>query len=470
MAKLPRLLSTSTFQLTVLYSTVFAASITIVAAFLYWSTVGYMQSQTDAAIETEVQELERYYRARGLTGLVRAIGDRLEPGGDPSALYLFADRQFNPLAGNLPAWPELAEAQEGWYSFRLPGPGNGIPARARVYILTPQLILLVGREITDLNEIVSIFVKALGWGGGMALVLALAGGFAMSLSVQRRVEQINADTREIIAGDLHKRLPTRGSGDEFDQLAGNFNTTLDELERVFDSLRHVGDGIAHDLRTPVTRLRNALDEAYRAEDPAEVKRRLERAIEDADRLLDTFSALLRIARVESGRLPALERVTLRDLLDDAIDLYSALADDSGVTLSGRFNTAGVVDGDRNLLFQLIGNVLDNAIKYTPAGGDVHVELFATADGSCLEIRDTGPGIPAAFRDRVLDRFYRLDQSRSKPGNGLGLSLVRAVADVHDAALELDDNGPGLVVRVQFPGPGHRKPGLTPALPAASVSS
>lgn len=441
---------TSTFQLTVLYATLFALSITIVAGFLYWSTIGYMQRQTDRTIETEVMGLAEQYRSLRLRGLVRVIRERIDAAPDSGAIYLFADRNYRPLAGNLDRWPELASREDGWYSFQHRTQRGEVPARARAYVLPEGLVLLVGREIADLDRTSAIFLNALAWGGGIAFVLSLLGGLLMSSSVLRRVEQINETTRRIISGDLSGRIETRGTGDEFDELADNLNRMLEEIERLMDSVRHVGDSIAHDLRTPLTRVHNALEEAARLGDANEVRERIESALADADGLLRTFSALLRIAHIESGSYAGdQQRVSLRALVDDAVELYQALADESRITLVAKCTTDGDVWGDRDLLFQLLVNLIDNAVKYTPDGGRVDVELEERATSVALCVADSGAGIPAALRERVVDRFYRLDSSRNAPGNGLGLSLVHAVAKYHGAALSLGDNHPGLRAELCF---------------------
>jgi signal transduction histidine kinase len=445
-----RVIRTSTFQLTLLYATLFALSITIVAGFLYWSTIGYMQRQTDATIEAEVIGLAEQYRSLRLPGLVRVIRERIEDDPSSGALYLFADRNYKPLAGNLDRWPELASRADGWYSFQYRTRGSDVPARARVFALPEGLVLLVGREIADLDRTTSIFRNALAWGGGIAFVLSLLGGVLMSAGVLRRVEQVNQTTRQIIAGDLSGRVQTRGTGDEFDELAENFNRMLEEIERLLESVRHVGDGIAHDLRTPLTRLRNTLEEVSRLDDLLEARRRIEDAIADADGLLRTFGALLRIAHIESGSYAAdLQCVSMDILVEDAVELYQALAEERGVELAAHCAEGGAVWGDRDLLFQLLANLIDNAVKYTPDGGRIDVSLDEADDGVTLCVADSGPGIPAALRDRVRDRFYRVDSSRHAPGNGLGLSLVQAVADYHGATLTLHDNHPGLKAEVRF---------------------
>jgi len=318
-----RLLRTSTFQITVLYAVVLAISTAAVALFLYWSTIGFLQRQTDQTIEVEIAGLRETYRSQGLNGLTRVIGERIRAGDDAEALYLFADSRLRPLAGNLDTWPELVSTEDGWYSFLLQSDEKQTNARARVLQLREGLVLLVGRDISNLDGLLALAGGALIWGSGLAIALALAGGVFMSRRVLKRVENVNETTRSIIGGDFTRRVSTRGTSDEFDQLADNLNHMLDRIENLMGDIRHAGDSIAHDLRTPLTRLRHALESTSTTDDIDTMREGIESATEDADRLLSTFSALLRIARLESGgyRLRK-ERLRLSDLVDDALELYS----------------------------------------------------------------------------------------------------------------------------------------------------
>ena len=285
------------------------------------------------------------------------------------------------------------------------------------------------------------------------MLLGLVGGTMMSWSMLRRVEAINETSREIMAGDLSRRVPAHGTGDEFDQLASNLNEMLDKIQTLMDGVRQVSDNIAHDLKTPLARLRNRLEQV-REQAPAhdEEKRALiDRAVNEADSLLATFNALLRIARIESGKSRgAFADVDLAALTHDVVELYEPVAEENGQTLSSNINVNKHISGDRDLLFQALANLMDNAVKYTPPGGRLELSVADSPAGVAIEVADSGPGIPAEQRENVFQRFYRLDESRSTPGNGLGLSLVRAVALLHDAEVELRDNAPGLRVRLTLP--------------------
>jgi signal transduction histidine kinase len=245
-------------------------------------------------------------------------------------------------------------------------------------------------------------------------------------------------------------VPTRGTQDEFDQLAGNLNRMLDQIEKLMGGIRHVGDSIAHDLRTPLTRLRHSLEEATRGDDIDAMRVDLQAAIDDADGLLSTFSALLRIARLESGSyLEKKESVALSTLVADAIELYEAVADERNLEVASEVDCKDEIPGDRDLIFQMVVNLLDNALKYTPEGGKIDLSVQRAGDMLVLTVADTGPGIEADQIDKITDRFYRIDPSRQQPGSGLGLALVQAVADHHGASLAFSDNAPGLRVRVSF---------------------
>ena len=413
-----------------------------------------MANQTDATIEAEITGLAEQYRERGLNGLVTTITERLERDPDSSSVYLFASPNFTPLAGNLSAWPDVSPTTDGWLNFQFRDPradGRIFHARARPFVLQGGLHLLVGRDTRELKETQQLIIRALLWGLAITLALALLGGIIMSHGMLRRIELINQTSRNIMAGDLSQRIPTHGTNDEFDQLAGNLNTMLDEIERLMDGIRHVSDNIAHDLRTPLTRLRNRLEQLHIELDEQNPNReQVERSIVDADQLLSTFAALLRIARIESGAHKTdYKPVDLAKLVRDAAELYEAVAEEKQLVFSVQVQDSIAIDGDRDLLFQALTNLLDNAIKYTLKDGKVSLSLIQTKNAIDIIVADTGPGIPIEERDKVGQRFYRLEQSRSTPGSGLGLSLVNAVAHLHHASILLEDNAPGLKAILRF---------------------
>jgi signal transduction histidine kinase len=451
--KLPALLRTSVFQLTIVYAALFAVSVAALFAFIYWSTIGYLERQTDAVIQAEVTGLREQAERRGLIGLIDVIDERVDRDTEGRSIYMLVDAGLLPVVGNLNRWPPQLTVSDGWVdAVAVTNGGGATPVRAQVLSVGPGFRLLVGRDVRELARINEVFRRAAIWGLGLTLGLALIGGFLLGQSAQRRIAQINRTTRQIIAGNLNQRVPVRGSRDEHDELARNLNAMLDQIEKLLDGIRHVGDSIAHDLRGPLTRLRNQLDSL--AAEPVPSREGLEECVAQADRLLETFNALLRIARVESGAYRSeFEQVDLAQIVRDVCELYQAAAEEHRMELRcGLSRVIAPVFGDRELLAQALTNVLDNAVKYTPTGGRIDVQLDAYGEPPAvyvLSVADTGPGVPAEQRDQVLQRFARLDQSRSLPGNGLGLALVKAIAEQHEAELTLGDNDPGLVVTLKL---------------------
>jgi len=449
--RLPALFRTTVFQLTLVYMALFGASVLALFTFIYWSTLGYLERQTEEIIEAEIRGLAEQAERRGLVGLANVIDERVRRDTEGRSVYLLVDAGLRPIAGNVPYWPEEFDRRGEWVDFlKRDASGRYTPVRALVLGVGPGFRLLVGRDVRELEEINAVFRRASVWGLGLTMGLSLLGGILIGFSAQRRVAQINRTTRQIIAGNLKERVPVTGGGDEHDELAENVNAMLDQIEKLMAGLRHVGDSVAHDLRGPLTRLRARLETLAR--EPAPSRETLEECVAQADALLATFNALLRIARIESGAYKsAFAPVDLGLITRDVCELYQAAADERRLALSCVTPAEAFVVGDRELLAQALTNLLDNAVKYTPEGGriDVAVEAAKGGDAYLLSVADTGPGIPADERERMLERFTRLDRSRSLPGNGLGLALVKAVAEQHDARLTLYDRRPGLVVELEL---------------------
>jgi signal transduction histidine kinase len=327
-------------------------------------------------------------------------------------------------------------------------------ARAQAFMVSSDFRLLVGRDVEDRFQIQTLIKRALGWGLALTLLLGLAGGYLVSRGMLGRVDAINRTTRRIMAGDLSQRIALKGSSDEFDQLAGNLNAMLDQIERLLAGMRQVTDNVAHDLRTPLNRLRSRIEVALLQEPGrAETRELLEATLADAEAMIGTFNALLEIARAEAGsERTGFETVDLEALGQDLADLYRPLAEDKELTFDFHCSRGLRMRANRHLLAQALANLLDNAIKYTPAAGRVSLALEHGPTGPSITVADSGPGILEADRKRVLERFVRLDGTRSTPGNGLGLSLVDAVAKLHGATLTLADNRPGLRVSLAFRAP------------------
>jgi signal transduction histidine kinase len=446
--RLPLLFRTNVFRLTLGYMALFALSVGALSAFIYWATLGYLESQTNATIEAEINGLYEQSERNGLRGLRDVIEERVRRDTEGRSFYLLADAVGRPLAGNVTYWPAgVDDARGQWVDFVQRD--SDTPVRAMLLRVGPGLRLLVGRDIRELTAIRQMLRRASFYGITLTLGLALVGGVLLAVSAERRLAEINRTTRQIIAGDLTRRAPHRGTNDEHDELAQNINAMLDQIESLLTGMRHVGDSVAHDLRGPITRLRNRLETVAAAETPR--REDLADCVAQLDQVLATFNALLRIARVESGAYrSAFTTVDLEPIVRDVGELYHAAAEERRVALRCEAQPGVEVFGDRELLAQMLTNLVDNAIKYTPEGGVVTVGLERRGDTAQLRVADTGPGIPEADRDRVLQRFARLDQARSQPGNGLGLALVNAVAAQHHGRLTLGDNAPGLVVTIELP--------------------
>jgi signal transduction histidine kinase len=438
------------FQLTLGYVALFAVSVGALSAFIYSSTLGYLERQTNAIIEAEINGLGEQYERSGLAGLRDIINERVQGDAEHRSVYLLADAIGRPLAGNI-GWPTTLDAVSGpWVDFPYRDDrGNETPVRAALLRVGPGFRLLVGRDIRELAEIRRVLRSAAMYGVTLTLALALAGGLLMALSAQRRLAELNRTTRQIMAGDLSRRALLKGSDDEHDELASNINAMLDQIENLLAGMRHVADSVAHDLRGPLTRLRNRLETLAAAAEPSHED--LGECVDQLDHVLATFNALLRIARVESGAYrSAFKPVDLAPIVQDVCELYQVAADERQLEFESTQTDAVEVFGDRELLAQALTNLLDNAVKYTPTGGKITIRLERRGDVARLTVADSGPGIPEQDRNRVLQRFTRLDQSRSQPGAGLGLALVNAVTMQHHGRLVLGDNAPGLVVTLELP--------------------
>ncbi len=450
---LPRLVRTHAFRLAALYFLVFAASVLGVLAFVYWTSADFVERQTEATLEAEITGLAEQYDQRGLSGLVQIVAARSAGDRGDAMLYLITAPDGQPLAGNLAAWPLGVPARAGWLSFSVESGAKGStePARGRVILIPGGYRLLVARDIRDAAAFRDRVKLTLLWSGLVALGVGLLGGAAMSRKLLRRVELVNRTSERVMAGNLSDRVPVEGTSDEFDQLAGNLNRMLDQIERLMTAMREVTDDVAHDLRTPLARLRARLELALIGSEATPAQgAAIRAAIEEADRLLATFNALLGIAEAEAGAArDQAEPLDLAEIARGAAELYEPAAEEKAFQLSLALEPGVSVRGDRHLLSQAIANLLDNALKYA-GGGELRIRVFAADGRAVLEVADSGPGIRESDRDKVLDRFVRLEPSRSTPGNGLGLSLVRAVARRHHGTVSLGDNQPGLKVRLELP--------------------
>ncbi|MCS6879144.1 MAG: HAMP domain-containing histidine kinase [Geminicoccaceae bacterium] len=449
-----RLLSSSVFRLTLAYGFAFGASALALLTFVYVAAVEYMEQQARETIEADAQGLIEAHALGGVHGLVELVNLRSTYDPDRASVYLVVDRDGRHRAGRLASWPEEPPDERGFWRLQVREREGERPARqilARAIELDSGARLLVGRDIADKLHTQRLLQNAIVGGTGLMLLLGLFGGFALARWTIGRLEEINRTTSAIMAGHLGRRIAVEGGGDEFDELAQNLNAMLERIEQLVASMREVTDNIAHDLRTPLNRIRSRIEVALLHDiDRTEARELLEATMRDADALISTFNALLSIARAEAGaRGQSFEPVDLAALARDVVELYEPLAEERAMELSVEAPRSAVVPANRQLLAQALANLVDNAIKYTPEGGRVRVRVN---DGPepLLSVTDNGPGIPPALREKALERFVRLEPHRSTPGNGLGLALVAAVAKLHEAKLELDDARPGLEVRLRFP--------------------
>ncbi len=449
-------LRNATSRLMAAHLVVVALSTAMVLAFVYYQTRQVIEDEVREIVTADLSGLGDDYREGGTLGLARAIERRLADRRRQDAVYLLADAQGNRIAGNLAAWPPVIPPTSGWVELELYRSD-----RDRVTTLSVAAIplpsgdrLLVGHDSQAQAKFRRTLLGALGWALAAAGLLALASGWLLSRLVGRRVADVVETANEIVQGDMARRVPVRGGGggrggDEFDRLAETLNRMLDRIQGLVGDLRMVTDGVAHDLRSPLTRLRAHLDGSLEdGIDPAARRERIERAIAEADGVLRAFTALLQIARTEAGMgRDQFEPIELGALAADVVDLYTPSAAEKSIRLLQRGEGA-TVSGHPQLLANAVANLVENAIAHAPAGSVIGIEL-SSGPQPTLTVADRGPGIPPDERARVLERFVRLDASRGRPGAGLGLSLVAAVARLHDARLELDDNGPGLRATIRF---------------------
>jgi signal transduction histidine kinase len=453
----PKIFKTSTFRLAAIYLTVFLLSVGALLGYVFWNTIGLLERQTEETIRAEVQALGDQYRVRGLSGVVDVINRRMTD--DTGTLYLLINAENDRLIGNLVAMPAPRPSDSSWVDFSInkgKGPAQTKHSARAFYVqLSGGYELLVGRDVEELRAFRRVILRGFYWGLGLALVLGLGGGFLMSRNFLKRVDAITDASRTIMAGDLSQRMPVAGSDDELDRLANSLNEMLSQIERLMAGMKEVSSNVAHDLKTPLTRLRARAEAALRSSSNGEHRAALQQTISESDKLLQTFNALMSIARAEAGQArEGLTQIDAADVLRDVAELYEPLLEDSGGTLKIADLPPLNVRADRQLLAQAFSNIIDNAMKYGASHDgektNVNIDAKIIDDQVVISIADAGQGVSIENRERVLGRFVRLDESRSKPGNGLGLSLVSSVMQLHGGKIELLDAVPGLKVNLTLP--------------------
>lgn len=452
----PKLFKTSSFRLSAIYLLFFAFSTAALLAYVYYNTSGLLERQTEDTIRAEVLGLADQYHERGIGGVTEVINRRV---ADGDSIYRLQGPNGETLAGNLPTMPGSNLGNELWFDFPVTV-GKGATAaqhtvRAYHVKLAGEYELLVGRDVQDIRKFGDIIKTALYWALGFSFVMGLTGGLLMSRNFLRRIDAITEASHGIRAGHLSGRMPVTGSDDEIDRLSGSLNDMLSQIERLMQGMREVSSNVAHDMRSPLTRLRARVEAALRSGQKNEYEEALQSTISECDNLLKTFTALLSIAQAEAGQSRTdLEFLNAHEILQDVAELYGPVLEEEGGTLTLDVAPELPVKASRQLLAQVVNNLIDNALKYGADENTGKVDLIVRGHrvGGFVEISviDRGPGIAAADRERVLQRFVRLDNSRTKPGNGLGLSLVASVMTMLGGNLEFKDNNPGLVVVLRLP--------------------
>ena len=465
MTALGKLFRTTTFKLTLVYLTVFALFAAFLLGYFALNTRRLITEQITETVNTEITGLSEQYRIGGIRRLVIVVDARARRPG--SSLYIVTTHAGEALAGNVTALAPGILDNPGWTetAYRrldeTEGPNHPYhEALVRVFELPGGFRMLVGRDLEERERIYHIVLAAGRWSVAIVIILGLAGGLFVTRRVLRRVDAMTETTKTIMDGDLSGRLPVAGTGDELDRLAENLNAMLERIEALMHGLKEVSDNIAHDLKTPLTRLRNRAEDALRAgKSEGEYRAALEQTIAESEGLIGTFNALLMIARAESGQVgDDVSEFDATEIAHDIGELYEPLAEEKGIALKVQADAPARLKGNRELVSQALANLVDNAIKYAApqqaavngATPEIVVRALNEGDRILLTVADSGPGIPEADRGRAVERFVRLEQSRSHPGSGLGLSLASAVARLHGGELMLEDNHPGLKSVIALP--------------------
>ncbi len=460
---LPRLVRTTAFRFALLYAALFAGSVGLLGVIVYHSTRAALEARAREQVDDEARGLVAEYQARGMERLMLVVTARMQGRQRDALEYSLTVRDALLAGRSIPVAESsgvvaIPPRGEGPNDLR---PAEARPARAgdgnrRAYFRAVQLDngarLVVADDLDWIDAVQEAILKAFGWALAATALLALAGGALLSARFLARLDAMTRTASAIVAGDLSSRIPQTGGDDEFDRLARAFNAMLDRLAALMESLRQVSNDIAHDLRTPLARLRQSLEEASRSSTSlADMQGRVALANEQVEDILATFAALLRIAQIEGGqRRAGFAELDLSALVAGVAEDWRAVAEEKGQTLTTDVEAALAMSGDRELLVQLLVNLVENAIRHTPEGARIDVSLKRDGAATTLAVADDGPGVAADERDKIFRRFYRTERSRTTPGGGLGLAMAAAIADLHGASVAALDNAPGLRVEVRFP--------------------
>jgi len=460
-SKLARIIKTFTFRLALIYVGLFSLSVIVLFAFIYTFEMTHLQERIGDSIRLQYTYLHDEYRQSGSSGVEARIKELISDDSDGSEIYMLVNQKFEKLAGNLNEWPVSAvkegtfEKEGSWVRFRIEGTRadpSTIGVKALMIPLSKWRYLLVGQSLKSTDRIEQTIVQTFWASLLLTLFMAFIGAIIMTRSVMRRINVINRSAYTIMHGNLSVRIPYTSGGDEFDELSANLNEMLDKIETLLQSISQFTNNIAHDLRSPLNRIINRLDAGLRAIDEENPARKLlEKNIHDMQDLVGTFNSILKISELEANtEFRSFAACDLHDVISNLVEFYEPYAAEKEISFTSTVSTPLVIYGEKNLLAQAFVNLLDNAMKFTPAGGTITISAETGEHETTIVIADNGPGIPEEFRHKVFEKFFRMEQSRNTKGNGLGLSLVAAIVRIHNIRIRLADNHPGLRVELSFP--------------------
>lgn len=456
----PRTFKTFTFRLALVYVGLFSFSVICLFGFIYAVSMGYLREQVADSIRGQYYYLLNQYREYGSEGVEVSVQELIADDAEGAEIYLLMNREDKKLAGNLNEWPAGAEelgrfeTDGKWIRFHIEdmrGNPEGIEINAIAIPLSQWRSLLVGQSTRSIENVGQSIIRTFWASLFLTFIMAFIGAVILTKSVIGRINVINQSADRIMRGNIAERFRVNPHGDEFDDLSSNLNRMLDTIENLLESLSLIANNIAHDLRSPLSRIISRLDGGLRdidAKNPAYPL--LKRNISDMENLVDTFNSILNISELEANtEFRPYELCDLQEILGALVEFYEPYAADKKIALRYEISEPVLIYGEKQLLNQAFANLIDNALKFTPEKGRVVISAERADDGVAILIADSGPGIPEEFRSKVFDKFFRMEQSRNTKGNGLGLSLVAAIARIHDAKIMLEDNNPGLIVRVDF---------------------
>lgn len=466
-SKLARIVKTFTFRLALIYVGVFGLSVIVLFTFIYTFAMNYLEDQVSEAVRKQYASIYSIYKEGGTNAAEDRIKELIDNDDDGTGIYMLANREYGKIAGNLNEWP-TATTQDGkfeengtWVKFYIESTqgGSGIEVRAVMVQLSKWRSLLVGRTFQNNQRIEQTIVQTFWASLLLTCGMAFIGAIIMTRSVMGRINIINRSAGTIMHGNLSARIPFTVGGDEFDELSSNLNQMLDKIENLLASLGNFANSIAHDLRSPLTRITTRLEAGLRHIPPEDAARKLlEKNIHDMQELVGTFNSILKISELEANTdFRHFEYHDMRAIITNLVDFYEPLAMEKNISLVNAMIDPVVIRGEKNLLTQAFSNLIDNAIKFTPEGGEIVVSGSSEEGVRSIAIADNGPGIASEFHDKVFEKFFRLERSRNTKGNGLGLSMVAAVARIHNAVITLEDNEPGLKVVLTFPSESSNAP-------------